>query len=85
MIAFLLLQYYDAKPPVTPQVYSHTSNVTLLELFYLRIYALVIINLMTPAKFVPDLGSQGHLRRENTVIMSCFRVIYTSDHLVHPY
>jgi hypothetical protein len=37
MIAILLLQYYDAEPPIKPHIYSHTSNVTLLELFYLRI------------------------------------------------
>ncbi len=39
MIAVLLLQlqYYDAEPPVKPHISSHTSNETLLELFYLRI------------------------------------------------
>jgi hypothetical protein len=37
MIAVPLLQYYDAEPPIKPHIYSHTSNVNLLELFYLRI------------------------------------------------
>jgi hypothetical protein len=37
MIAVLLLQYYDAEPPVNPHIYSHAFNVTLQELFYLRI------------------------------------------------
>jgi hypothetical protein len=32
MIAILLLQYYDAEPPKKPTIYSHTSNVNLLEL-----------------------------------------------------
>jgi hypothetical protein len=43
-IAVLLLQYDDAQPPVKPHIYSHTSYVTLLELFYLRIYPLVLNN-----------------------------------------
>ena len=52
MIAILLLlsHYYDAEPPIKPHIYSHTSKVTLFELFSLRIYPLVLINLMTPAK-----------------------------------
>ncbi len=70
MIAVLLLQYYDAESPIRPHTYSHTYNVTLLELFFLRIYHLLLINLVTPAKLAPDLGSQGHLRRENNVITS---------------
>ena len=80
----LLLQYYDAEPPVKPHIYSHTSNVTLLELFYLRIYPLVLINLMPPAKLAPDLRSQGDLRRENTIITSCLWIISASDHFIHP-
>ncbi len=55
MIAVFQLQYYDAEPPIKPHTYSHTSNVTLRELFYLRILPLVLINLMTPAKVAPDL------------------------------
>ncbi len=78
MIAVLLLQYYYAEPPIRPHIYSHTSNVTLLDLFYLRIWPLVLNNLLTPAKLAPDLGSQGHLRRENIIIMSCLRLISTS-------
>ena len=70
MIAVLLLQYYDAESRIRPHTYSHTYNVTLLELFFLRIYHLLLINLVTPAKLAPDLGSQGHLRRENNVITS---------------
>ncbi len=66
MIAVFLLQYYDAEPPIKPHIYSHTSNVTLLELFYLRIWPLVLINLMTPAKVAPDLGRQGPLRRKTS-------------------
>jgi hypothetical protein len=85
MIAVLLLQSYDAEPPIKPHIYSHTSNVTLLELFYLRILPLVLINIMTPAKVTPYMGSQGHLRRENIIIMSCLRLIYTLDHLIHPH
>ncbi len=51
MIAVLLLQYDDAQPSVKPHIYSHTSYVTLsVELFYLRMYPLVLNNLMTPAK-----------------------------------
>ncbi len=85
MIAVLLLQYYDAEPLIKHNIHSHKSYVTLLELIYLRIYPLVFINLMTPAKLAPNLGSQGHLRRENTIITSCLRLIWTSDHFIHPY
>jgi hypothetical protein len=77
MIAVLLQQYDDTKPPIKPHIYSHTSYVTLLELFYLKIYPLVLINLMIPAKLAPDLRSQGHLRRENTIVTSCLRMICT--------
>ena len=48
------------------------SNVTLLELFYLRIYPLGLINLMTPAKLAPDLETQGHLKGGNIVIFIMF-------------
>jgi len=85
MIAVLLQQYDDTKPPIKPHIYSHTSYVTLLELFYLKIYPLVLINLMIPAKSAPDLRSQGHLRRENTIVTSSLRMICTSDHFIHPY
>jgi hypothetical protein len=74
MIAILLLQYYDAEPPIKLHIYSHTSNVTLLELFYLRNRHVVLINLVTPDKLTQDLGSQGHLRRENIIIKSCLRL-----------
>ncbi len=40
---------------------------------------------LTPAKLAPDLGSQGHLRRENDAITSWLRLISTSDHFIHPY
>ncbi len=56
-----MLQYDDAEPPVKLHIYSPTSYVTLLELFCLRIYPLVLINLMTPAKLAPDLGILGCL------------------------
>jgi hypothetical protein len=42
----------------------------------MRIYPLVLINLMTPAKLTPDLGSWGHLRRETTILTSCLRHIF---------
>ncbi len=40
---------------------------------------------MTPAKLAPDLGSQGHLRRQNIIITSCLRLISISDHFIRPY
>ena len=85
MIAVLLQQYDDTKPPIKPHIYSHTSYVTLLELFYLKIYPLILINLMIPAMSAPDLRNQGHLRRENTIVTSSLRMICTSDHFIHPY
>ncbi len=33
----------------------------------------------------PDLGSQGHLRSENYNTTSWLRLIFTSDHSIHPY
>ncbi len=67
-IAVLLQQYDDIEPPTKPRIYSHPSYVTLLELFYLKIYPFLLINLMIPDKLAPDLRGQGHSRRENTII-----------------
>ncbi len=39
---------------------------------------------ITPAKLAPDLGSQGHLWRENDAITSWLRLISTSDCFIHP-
>ena len=33
MVATLLLEYYDADSPIQSQIYSHTSNATVLDLF----------------------------------------------------
>ncbi len=40
---------------------------------------------ITPAKLAPDLGIQGHMRSWNYAIMSCLRLISTSDCFIHPY
>ncbi len=40
---------------------------------------------MLPAKFAPNLWSQGHLKRENTIITSCLRLIWTLDNFIHPF
>ena len=38
-----------------------------------------------PAKLAPDLELLGCLWSGNDAITSCVRLIYTSDHIVHPY
>jgi hypothetical protein len=40
---------------------------------------------VTPAKFLPDLGIQVHLRSGNDATMSWLRLISPSDHFMHPY
>jgi hypothetical protein len=40
---------------------------------------------LTPAKPTPDLGTNGHLRSGNDVIMSWLRLMSTSDHFIHSY
>ena len=40
---------------------------------------------VTLSKFAPYLGILGHLWSKNNVIMSCLRLMSTSDHLIHPY
>jgi hypothetical protein len=40
---------------------------------------------VTLAKLPPDLGIQVHLRSENDAATSWFRLIFTSDHFIHPY
>ena len=39
---------------------------------------------VTLAKLTPDLGIQIHLWSENVAIVSCFRLISTSDLFIHP-
>jgi len=41
--------------------------------------------IVTPAKLAPDFGIQAHLWSENDAIMSWFRLIFPSDHFIHPY
>ncbi len=40
----LLLDYEDATPPMKTHTYSHTANVTVIEVSYLQIYPLLLIN-----------------------------------------
>ena len=40
---------------------------------------------VTPAKLAPDFGVQVHLWSENDVIITCLRLISTSNHFIHPY
>jgi hypothetical protein len=39
----------------------------------------------TLAKLPPDLGIQFHLRSENDATTSWLKLIFTSDHFIHPY
>jgi hypothetical protein len=39
----------------------------------------------TLAKFPPDLGIQVHLRSGIDATTSWLRLIFTSDHFIHPY
>ncbi len=40
---------------------------------------------ITPAKLPPDLGIQVHLRSGNDATTSLLRLIFNSDHFIHPY
>jgi hypothetical protein len=40
---------------------------------------------VTPAKLPPALGIQIHLRSRNDATTSWLRLMYTSDHFIHPY
>ena len=42
LIAVLLVEYYDPRPPTKAQTYSHTSYVTVLEVVPLKIDPLFI-------------------------------------------
>ncbi len=55
--------------------------------FVSRSYGCTLIPLHWPSwsQTGQDLGIQGHLWSENDVTLSCLRLIYTSDHLIHPY
>ncbi len=41
--------------------------------------------IVTPAKLAPDFGIQAHLWSENDTIASWFRLIFPSEHSIHPY
>ena len=40
---------------------------------------------VTPARLAPDLWIQGHLRSGNDATTSQLRLLFTSDHFIHPY
>jgi hypothetical protein len=47
-IDVLLLDYQDATLPIKTHTYSHTANVNFIEITYLKIYPLVLINSFPP-------------------------------------
>jgi hypothetical protein len=67
----------------------HTSIADIYKVFYLFLCCLkgmwVHPYIVTPAKLAPDFGIQAHLWSENDAIMSWFRLIFPSDHFIHPY
>ena len=45
-----------------------------------------VCTLISPlAKLAPDLGIQVHLWSDHDVIRSCLKLVFTSDHFMHPY
>jgi hypothetical protein len=67
----------------------HISILDIYKVFATLVYCLKGIWLhpytVTPAKFPPDLGIQVHLRSGNDATTSLLRLIFTSDHFIHPY
>ena len=67
----------------------HTSISDIYKVFYLLLCCLkgmwVHPYIVTPAKLAPDFGIQVHLWSENDAITSWFRLIFPSDHSIHPY
>jgi hypothetical protein len=67
----------------------HTSLVDIYKVFEPLVCCLKGIWVhpytVTPAKLAPDLGIQVHLRCGIDAITSWLRLIFTSDHFIHPY
>ncbi len=67
----------------------HTSILDIYKVFLTFVCCLKAIWLypynVTLAKLHQDLGIQVHLRSGNDAIMSCLRLILTSDHFIHPH
>jgi hypothetical protein len=75
MIVFLVLDYLDGTPPIKTQTYSHTANVTVIELTYLKIYPFVLINSFPPPKshFIM-VEADIHLRLLLTSMIDIYKV-----------
>jgi hypothetical protein len=56
----LLLGYKDATPPTKTSTYSHTTNVSVKEIIYLKNYPLILINHFYPPSR-PRLSISGKL------------------------
>jgi hypothetical protein len=67
----------------------HTYILDIYKVFMTLVCCLKGIGLhpytVTLAKLPPDLGIWVHLRSGNDAITSWFRLIFTSDHFIHPY
>jgi hypothetical protein len=67
----------------------HTSILDINKVFEMLVCCLKGIWLHpytdTPAKLAPDLRIQVHLRSGNDDTMSLLRLIFSSDHFIHPY
>jgi hypothetical protein len=67
----------------------HTSILDIYKVFEILVCCLKGIWVhpytITPAKLPPDLGIQVHLRRGNDATTPWLRLIFTSNHFIHPY
>ncbi len=68
---------------------NNTSIADIIKVFELFVCylkgILVHPDTVTPARLPPDLGIQVHLRSRNYATTSWLRLIFTSDHFIHPY
>ena len=85
MITAVFPQFHDPIPPTKLHTYSHTSNVTVLDVFPLKNYSLFIILWCKSSRQDPSISPYCLLLSPNDFVVSCLRLQTPADCIPHSY